>query len=85
MLMSRNTCAGKVGPLCPKCARPLFAQAAAGVHYLHGRGFAHRDLKADNVFLTRDGVAKVSLQQLPSEQAPWRRGTGMWSEAVHRN
>ncbi|KAJ1728466.1 hypothetical protein LPJ61_004020 [Coemansia biformis] len=36
-----------------------FVQLVRGVHYLHGIGIAHRDLKLDNVCVTDDGVVKI--------------------------
>lgn len=39
--------------------RKFMSQLLAGVHHCHARGVAHRDLKLENVLLTRDGVVKV--------------------------
>ncbi|XP_076063425.1 serine/threonine-protein kinase Chk1-like [Oratosquilla oratoria] len=37
-----------------------FHQMIEGVEYLHARGVAHRDLKPDNLLLTKDGVLKIA-------------------------
>jgi serine/threonine protein kinase len=40
-------------------ARKFMSQLLAGVQHCHSRGVAHRDLKLENVLLTKDGVVKV--------------------------
>ncbi len=35
------------------------AQAAAGLHHAHERGFVHRDIKPSNLMLAEDGTVKV--------------------------
>eukprot|EP00967_Tisochrysis_lutea_P092120 scaffold132672_cov32-Tisochrysis_lutea.AAC.1 len=40
-------------------ARGFMRQLLAGVNHCHERGVAHRDLKLENVLLTRDGTVKV--------------------------
>lgn len=40
-------------------ARNFFLQLLAGVTHCHSHGVAHRDLKLENVLITKDGVVKV--------------------------
>ena len=37
----------------------LIYQIASGLQEAHSQGIVHRDLKAGNVVLTKDGVAKI--------------------------
>ncbi|KAJ1678392.1 hypothetical protein EV182_004138 [Spiromyces aspiralis] len=41
-------------------ARNYFIQSLLGLEYLHENGIAHRDIKPDNMLLTRDDVLKLS-------------------------
>jgi serine/threonine protein kinase/tetratricopeptide (TPR) repeat protein len=43
----------------PRKAIEYVQQIARGLAAAHDRGIAHRDLKPDNVFLTRDGLVKI--------------------------
>lgn len=48
------------GPLTPDAAANICAQVAHALAYAHGQGVMHRDIKAQNVLLTGDGVAKLA-------------------------
>jgi serine/threonine protein kinase len=49
----------KNGPLSEELAWKLLAQTASAMDYLHSRGIVHRDLKAGNIKITRNGKAKL--------------------------
>ena len=47
------------GPLAAEEATRIASDVAAGLVVAHAAGLVHRDLKPDNVFLTRSGVTKI--------------------------
>ncbi len=47
------------GPLSLRKALDVALQVAEGLAAAHGKGIVHRDVKPENVFLTRDGHAKL--------------------------
>ena len=50
----------RVGRLEPAEASEIARQAARGLHYAHEQGVVHRDVKPENILLTRDGSTLVA-------------------------
>jgi serine/threonine protein kinase len=48
------------GPLALEDCLRVFTQVSAALGYIHQENLVHRDVKPDNVLLTRDGVAKIA-------------------------
>jgi len=50
----------RAGAMSEKEAITIIAQVAQGLHRAHKLGLVHRDVKPDNILLTRDGTAKLA-------------------------
>ena len=48
------------GPLSPSDALAITDQLLDAVGYAHSKGVVHRDIKPDNIFVTKDGHAKLA-------------------------
>jgi serine/threonine protein kinase len=60
-LLEGETLRGKLdgGPVSQRQAVDWALQIAKGLSAAHGKGVVHRDLKPDNVFVTKDGHVKI--------------------------
>ncbi len=61
-LLAGDTLAGLLrtkGGLTSDETLKLLRQVAAGLDYIHGQGFIHRDIKAGNIFVAPDGLATI--------------------------
>jgi len=70
------------GPMEPQRATEIVRQVAEGLAYAHEHNIVHRDIKPDNIMVTKGGVAKLAdlglARQTDAEMtALTRTGTGM--------
>jgi serine/threonine protein kinase len=66
------------GPLPEPICRFYFKQMLSALHYIHGKGLAHRDIKLENVLVDRDFNLKVADFGMVAPLAG-RKGTGSLS------
>lgn len=59
----------------------LIAQVCQGLHRAHKQGMIHRDIKPDNIMVTKDGVAKVTdlglVKEVDAELNLTKTGRGL--------
>lgn len=70
---------GRLDPLCTAC---VGVQAAEGLRAAHEAGVIHRDVKPDNLLLSREGIVKVAdfgIARLQDEISRTQTGTALGS------
>lgn len=76
------------GPLSPRDAFDIAAQVASGLAAAHAAGLVHRDVKPENIFITKPGLVKLldfgiaTLAGSPRE-GPTTRGTILYMSPEH--
>ncbi|EFO13344.1 CAMK/CAMKL/NIM1 protein kinase, partial [Loa loa] len=48
------------GKLSENDCKPMFAQIISAISYMHSKNIIHRDIKAENVMLSEDGLIKLA-------------------------
>ncbi|CAO2636494.1 MAP/microtubule affinity-regulating kinase 3 [Lemmus lemmus] len=79
-LSGRNlvTLIEEVGCLEEEEAKPIFKQLASGVHYLHQRRIAHRDIKLENILLGEGGEVKLCDFGLATQLVEGQKLQELW-------
>jgi serine/threonine kinase 16 len=70
-IMERASTEGSPWPFPQETAIRLFLDACEGVHFMHKRGLAHRDIKPHNVLIFDDseGIQRATIMDLGSSSA----------------
>ena len=72
------------GRIPPPLAIDLAIQIASGLGAAHDKGIIHRDVKPENLYITKDGRAKIldfGLAKLTQELRVFRRAAMDWATA----
>ncbi|KAJ7596974.1 kinase-like domain-containing protein [Mycena floridula] len=78
---SVGSCLNNHGAFSEDVTKSFTSQILNGLEYLHSQGIIHRDLKADNILVEREGRCKISdfgISKKAEEASTGMKGTVFW-------